>query len=1203
MKEKHLPSESQNERELFLAAIELQGGERDDFLSQKCGNNCELRRRIETLIEEHDSQGDFLSVPAIARQSTLDADQDQSGIRTQVVQEVSEKPGECIGRYKLLQNIGEGGCGTVYMAEQERPVRRRVALKIIKLGMDTKGVVARFEAERQALAMMDHPNIARVFDAGATETGRPYFVMELVRGIQITEYADENHLTTRERLQLFIQVCQAIQHAHQKGIIHRDIKPSNILVTLQHDVPVPKVIDFGIAKAIGQKLTDKTLFTLFHSFIGTPAYMSPEQTLMTSLDIDTRSDIYSLGVLLYELLAGETPFDPKQLMSQGIDECRKTIREVEPTRPSQVLSTMGAGELTTAAKRRRTDANRLIHQLRGDLDWIVMKCLDKDRTRRYATAAALAADVQRYLENEPISARPPSVSYLVHKFMRKHWVPVAAIALVALALTLGTGISIWLAIRATQAEERERQIAENQIQLREQSERERAAARLNEYVANINLAQQSLKDGNFGRAVQLLQRHIPAGTETDLRGFEWRYLVEASKGDTHKNLLQQDEPAQALAFSPDGEYVVVGDHEKLHVISLRDQTVTNTISPAPAIPGGHFGPSDRPSPPPFDSTAVVDEGRIPADANQGALRLPSGEASTTSPVPPIPRGNFRPSGRFSTPPIDSIAFVDEGRILASANRGAVRLWSTDGWEEMRILEDASGPVATTANGKLLATELEGRGRNKEEGVVLWDTTTWQSVRTLPNARGPLAFSCDGKWLATDSSEGIRIWPVDSPRESKLLHNSEKLFDQVAGVLSDHPLVFSPDGRFLVAARNTVSDKGVFVLSIWDVKSGEEVGTMPSSPEQIEHTGVVSSLAFLPDTRTLVTTSMDHSIRLWDFEKRELIDTLYGHLNEVWSLAVSPDGRTLVSGDKNGLIKAWETARPEPRPPFKGIVLPLGFSRDSGTFAALDNDNAIVFINLATGESVRRFPLGQTRGPSASFALSDHLNILAQDHRDGTVTVWNIDTEKSSVLHVSNRPIDLLAVSPDGRYLITEGRDEMPHWWDLRAGTDSLWDTEAYFVKFSPDGQSVVTFRRNGSARIWDVESRMVIGTLESIETGYQGPDLAIAISSDGKYIAIPLDDNSAGLWNTETGDFVGNFEGHKQPVFALAFSPDNRTLATASADSTVRLWNVTTRTELLTDRQLGGQLTALVFSPDGHLLVGAEGPRSRNTGLRFYHAP
>jgi serine/threonine protein kinase len=316
------------------------------------------------------------------------------------------------------------------MADQEEPVRRRVALKVIKLGMDTKSVIARFEAERQALALMDHPNIAKVLDAGCSESGRPYFVMELVKGIKITDYCDQNKLPTRERLRLFAQVCQAIQHAHQKGVIHRDIKPSNILVTLYDGVATPKVIDFGIAKATQQRLTDKTLFTAFEQFIGTPAYMSPEQAEMSSLDIDTRSDIYSLGVLLYELLTGRTPFDAKELLRAGLDEIRRVIREEEPVRPSTRLSTMLAADRTEVATQRQADPAKLTRLLHGDLDWIVMKALEKDRSRRYETANGLALDVQRYLTDEPVVAGPPSSLYRFRKFVRRNKLAFAAVSAV-----------------------------------------------------------------------------------------------------------------------------------------------------------------------------------------------------------------------------------------------------------------------------------------------------------------------------------------------------------------------------------------------------------------------------------------------------------------------------------------------------------------------------------------------------------------------------------------------------------------------------------------------------------------------------------------------------------------------------------------------------------------------------------------------------
>jgi len=325
-----------------------------------------------------------------------------------------------IGPYKLLQKLGEGGYGAVYMAEQEQPIRRRVALKIIKLGMDTRNVIARFEAERQALALMDHTNIARVLDAGATESGRPYFVMELVYGVKITEYCDQNRVSMRKRLELFIQVCHAVQHAHQKGIIHRDLKPSNIMVTMHDGVPVPKVIDFGIAKATEQRLTDKTLYTSYAQLMGTPAYMSPEQMELSGLNLDTRSDIYSLGVLLYELLTGHTPLDTTDWLELGVEELRRRVCDREPLSPSAKLKTLNNEDLTKTARRRHVEPPRLVSQLRGDLDWIVLKCLEKDRTRRYATANALAVDVEHYLQEEAVLARPPSRLYRLQKLVRRN---------------------------------------------------------------------------------------------------------------------------------------------------------------------------------------------------------------------------------------------------------------------------------------------------------------------------------------------------------------------------------------------------------------------------------------------------------------------------------------------------------------------------------------------------------------------------------------------------------------------------------------------------------------------------------------------------------------------------------------------------------------------------------------------------------------
>jgi serine/threonine protein kinase len=432
---------TKREADIFTEALSVPAGERAVFLDKACGGDDRLRRKVEALLNSHEKIGDFLEEAP-----------NQAVKAARVAAAVDEKPFDRIGRYKLLQQIGEGGCGVVFMAEQEEPVRRRVALKIIKPGMDTKSVIARFEAERQALALMDHPSIAKVFDAGATESGRLYFVMELVRGIKITDYCDEHSLTTEERLGLFIQVCAAIQHAHQKGIIHRDIKPSNILVTMTSEgVALPVVIDFGIAKpTTNQRLTDKTLFTAFEMFIGTPAYISPEQAALTNMDVDTRTDIYSLGVLLYELLTGLKPFDTTELLKEGIDEIRRVIREQEPVRPSTRLSKLNSLDLTTVAQRRRSEPPKLIRTISGDIDWIVMKALEKDRARRYETANELALDVKRFLEHEAVLARPPSKLYRFRKSAQRNKLLFFGIAIIATLL-----VASLIAVTASLANERQ----------------------------------------------------------------------------------------------------------------------------------------------------------------------------------------------------------------------------------------------------------------------------------------------------------------------------------------------------------------------------------------------------------------------------------------------------------------------------------------------------------------------------------------------------------------------------------------------------------------------------------------------------------------------------------------------------------------------------------------------------------------------------
>ena len=703
---------------LFQAAVKLTGGQRTAFLNAVCHDDPALRERLDALLVAHEQTDTLPATAAPAAKAT---------IKLEFPAVEDEALGTRISHYKLLQKVGEGGCGVVYMAEQEQPVRRRVALKVIKLGMDTKQVVARFEAERQALAMMDHPNIAKVLDAGTTEKGRPFFVMELVRGIRITEYCDQNHLSTETRLELFISVCQAIQHAHQKGIIHRDIKPSNILVTMHDGVPVPKVIDFGIAKAIEQKLTDKTLFTELHQFIGTPAYMSPEQAEMSGLDIDTRSDIYSLGVLLYELLTGQTPFDAHALVKGGLDAIRRTIREVEPPRPSTRLSTLAHADLDTVAKARGTGSVELRSQLRGDLDWIVMKALEKDRTRRYETANGLAQDLRRHLTDEPVTARAPSAGYKFGKFARRNKGALAVAATIAAILVLATAFSTFQAVVATRARTAEKeqrlatqterdkavaaqkeaeraQQAEQQARLRADAEKAEAAHNL--YVANMSLAQQAWEENNIGRLRQVLED----SKDSPHRGFEWYYWQR----QTHlalKTLRGHVSPVESVTFSPDGRRIATGSSD-------------NTAKVWEAASGRELltlkGHLDI-----VNSVAISPDGQ----------RIATGSFDTTAKVWEAASGRELRTLKGHKGGIWSLAFSRDGqRIVTGSSDQTAKVWDAASGRELLTINGKDGEVCCVAfspdGQRIVSSTTSGESKPVSGTARVWEATSGRELLTL-----------------------------------------------------------------------------------------------------------------------------------------------------------------------------------------------------------------------------------------------------------------------------------------------------------------------------------------------------------------------------------------------------------------------------------------------------------------------------------------
>jgi eukaryotic-like serine/threonine-protein kinase len=1111
---------------IFHDALELLAEERETFLQKACGEDGELRHEVVAL----------LRAAGVAERWLKESES------------LSEGEGRVIGRYKLLEKIGEGGCGVVYMAEQEQPLRRRVALKVIKLGMDTRQVVARFEAERQALALMHHTNIAKVLDAGATEAGRPYFVMELVRGVRITKFCEENQLGIKERLELFVQVCNAIQHAHQKGIIHRDIKPSNVLVTLNDGVPHPMVIDFGVAKALNERLTEKTLFTAFAQMIGTPTYMSPEQAEMSKLDVDTRSDVYSLGVLLYELLTGTTPFSEERLRSAGYAEMQRIICEEEPERPSTRLTRISGF---------KTQSSRITRHasLPADLDWIVMKCLEKDRTRRYETASALALDIQRQLHNEPVLARPPSKRYRFQKLVRRNKLAFAAGTAVAAAVIIGLGLSMWLFVRERAA-------------LKIAGEN---AARAGAAVTRLEIekAEQLFEADNSSAALAYLARILRQQPTNRVVAERILWALSSRNFALPTLAFEHGDVVNAACFSPDGTRVATAS---------RDGTarVWDSVTGAPVTP-------------PLPHQASVTTLRFSPDSSKLATGGAGKMACIWDPV----------SGHALTPPLQhsgavvSLAFSVDGKLIATGSEDATAVvWHADtGKPLIAPLVHSNGvrAIAFSSDGKWL---VSGAGNF----AYVWDIENGRQQRMLNagNTVHSARFSSDGQRILTASAPGLAsVWEAATGKRGRsfgFTYSADSFPESATAAAAGAGAVegatygaeFSPE-----EARIAVGGSANFAR-VWDIGTGQTITPL------MQHRGSVNGIRFSPDGWLILTASQDGTARVWDAESGKAVSEPLYHSGSVISAEFSPNAqRVLTLSDGANAAFLWELRRGQPAgvelPHYFGVAF-ARFSPDGRQAATASWDNQIRIWDTQTGQPVAETLFHSPQHMTSLSYSGDGRCILASSYY-GLARVWDSQTGAEICPPLRHWDADSFrdgkavyaaAFSSDGTRIITASADGTARVWNASNGMQLLTlrhEGAVWAAKFSPDDRHILTCSDDRTARMWDaLDGRLIF------QLTHRAAVLSAEFSRDGSTI-VTASGEVAQRWDARIGQRLGSPMSHKDAVLSASFSPDGWKVLTRSGN-TAHLWDLRQNGESVV-LQHGGAIASAVFSSDGRRILTA----------------
>jgi serine/threonine protein kinase/WD40 repeat protein len=1124
-------------RELLAEAMSRPVEARAAYIAQACGGRAELEAELLSLVGSLENSESFLATPTRTNADIAADIGDLGGEMAGTPEE--DLSGTKIGRYALLERIGEGGFGTVFHARQEIPVRREVALKVIKLGMDTRQVIARFQAERQALAMMDHPHIARVIDAGATDLGRPYFVMELVEGgVPITRYCDEHRLTISQRLELFVSVCQAVQHAHGKGIIHRDLKPSNILVGGSDGTAAPKIIDFGIAKAVqGRRLADRTLTGGDVRWVGTPQYMSPEQA-DGGRDVDTRSDVYMLGVVLYELLSGTTPFggggDESGSGSKSSDEIQRMIREVDPPSPSTRVKTTAGDTASAIASSRGTEPPRLRRLLRGELDWIAMKCLEKDPARRYETAAGLAADVQRYLRLEPVTARQTSGLYRLRKLVRRNRLAFASLAALLAGLLAGLIISTWALRRAVHAERDQRSLRED--------------AENRAYDSDMLAAQQALAVNNLRSARELLDRHRPKPGERDLRGWEWRYLWQQSRSQAKAMLPKRPASVCSLAVSNDGKWLAIGDEVGggLLIWDLNAQKEYAQIPAGDAHVHCAFSPKG-------DWLAYTS---ATSDANghlHGQIHLWDVSAKKT--IASKELNNYSQGIAFSHP--------DGQTMLTSTARldGALVWWKVPSLVRSRDLLAGNAfstlgtcfAVTPDFSAVVLAPGQTVRLSDLPAGTIRW------SEDLAPGSATAVAVSPDGLIVAFATG-------AVNPTIHLLDARSQKPLGELRGHLGwISALLFRPDGKSL----SLISAAADQTIRVWDVSDPARAG--PVGRPLRGHTNEVRRLALDPDGVTLVSGDKDGQVCIWD-----LADVNKGDAE------VSVPALHFAFDEKGSSLFTMDAA---------GLVLRREGTDLSRASLVVDIGKPIVGGYLLGGQLLisHSAPPGATTRHAFSKETGDVLES------------WDLQTQQR--LHsrppTSEPGITYDRITPRGRWLAQFEADKSVLEWDLRSGKETSWHFPGTVVAmaFTPDGAKRLTLTRDGKGSLADTSGS---GSSQALQLAAR-EICGATFSQDGSRLAVN-EGGYVGLWKTaelrakgEVPPYLrlGGFssaptvrQGYEPRSNSVAFSPDGKRLAAGlQVTEAIKIWSLENNQEVLNLHASGSLFNHTEFSPDGTLLA------------------